>query len=71
MEFAIAGWVDWYNNRRLLSSLGYLTPVDYEAAHRRRPEALMHAATMRAFRSGRLTSAAVVSRQLDDPEQAG
>jgi len=33
VEFATAGWVDWYNNRRLHSSLGYLTPAEYEAAH--------------------------------------
>jgi putative transposase len=33
VEFATAGWVDWYNQRRLHSSLDYLTPVEYEAAH--------------------------------------
>lgn len=33
VEFAIAGWIDWYNNRRLHSSLGYLTPDEYETAH--------------------------------------
>jgi putative transposase len=33
VEYATAGWVDWYNNRRLHSSLGYVSPVEYEAAH--------------------------------------
>jgi transposase InsO family protein len=33
VEFAAAGWVDWYNQRRLHSSLGYLSPVEYEQAH--------------------------------------
>ena len=27
VEFATAGWVDWYNNRRLHGSLGMLTPI--------------------------------------------
>ncbi len=26
IEYATAGWVDWYNQRRLHSSLGYLSP---------------------------------------------
>ncbi len=33
VEYATAGWADWYNNRRLHSSLGYLTPIEYEQAH--------------------------------------
>ena len=33
VEFATAGWVDWYNNRRLHSSLGMMAPVEYEQAH--------------------------------------
>jgi putative transposase len=33
VEYATAGWVDWYNNRRLHSSLGYATPAEYETAH--------------------------------------
>ena len=33
VEYATAGWVDWYNNRRLHSSLGYTTPSEYESAH--------------------------------------
>ena len=33
VEFATSGWVDWYNNRRLHSSLDYLTPEEFEQAH--------------------------------------
>ena len=33
VEYATAGWVDWYNNRRLHSSLGMTPPVEYEQAH--------------------------------------
>ena len=33
VEFATAGWVDWYNNRRLHSAFGMMTPVEYEQAH--------------------------------------
>ncbi len=33
VEYATAGWVDWYNNRRLHSTLGNVPPVEYEQAH--------------------------------------
>ena len=33
VEFATAGWVDWYNTRRLHSSLGYVSPAEFEQAH--------------------------------------
>ena len=33
VEWATAGWVGWYNDKRLHSSLGYLTPNEHEAAH--------------------------------------
>jgi transposase InsO family protein len=33
VEWATAGWVDWYNNRRLHSSLDYQTPEEFEQAH--------------------------------------
>lgn len=32
VEWVTAGWVDWYNSKRH-SSLGYLTPNEYETAH--------------------------------------
>ena len=32
VEFAAAGWVDWYNTRRLRSSLGYVSPAEFEQA---------------------------------------
>lgn len=31
VEYATAGWVEWYNNRRLHGSLGMLPPTEYEA----------------------------------------
>jgi transposase InsO family protein len=33
IEYATAGWVDWYNHRRLHGSLGMITPVEFEHAH--------------------------------------
>jgi transposase InsO family protein len=33
VEYATAGWVDWYNNRRLHGTLGMMTPAEYETAH--------------------------------------
>jgi putative transposase len=33
VELATSSWVDWYNSRRLHSSLGYRTPIEYENAY--------------------------------------
>jgi putative transposase len=33
VEFATLDWVDWFNNRRLLESIGYLPPAEYEARY--------------------------------------
>ncbi|WP_087625507.1 IS3 family transposase [Aeromicrobium sp. PE09-221] len=33
VEYATAGWVDWYNTRRLHGSLGMMTPTEFEQAH--------------------------------------
>jgi transposase InsO family protein len=33
VEYATMAWVDWWNNRRLHTTLGMLTPNEYEQAH--------------------------------------
>ncbi len=33
VEYATAGWVDWWNNRRLHGTLGMITPNEAEQAH--------------------------------------
>ena len=33
VEFATLEWVDWFNNRRLLTSIGDIPPAEYEAAY--------------------------------------
>ncbi|MFE6849153.1 integrase core domain-containing protein, partial [Streptomyces sp. NPDC057686] len=33
VEYATAAWVDWYNNRRLHSTLGMISPTEFETAH--------------------------------------
>lgn len=38
VEYATAGWVDWYNNRRPHNSLGMMTPVEFEQAHYATPK---------------------------------
>jgi len=38
VECAVLEWVWWFNQPRLLESLGYLPPVEYEAAFHKRTE---------------------------------
>jgi transposase InsO family protein len=33
VEFATLEWVDWFNNRRLLESIGHIPPAEYEEAY--------------------------------------
>ncbi len=33
IEYATAGWVDWYNHRRLHGTLGMVPPDEFEQAH--------------------------------------
>ena len=35
VEYATLEWVDWFNNRRLLSSIGYRSPAEAEADYQR------------------------------------
>ena len=35
VEFATMAWVDWWNNRRLHSSIGNIPPAEAEADHYR------------------------------------
>ncbi|WP_168202703.1 integrase core domain-containing protein [Georgenia wutianyii] len=37
VEFATAGWVEWYNDARLHSGFGDLTPTEYEQAQSAAP----------------------------------
>lgn len=32
VEYAVLEWVDWFNNRRLLEPLDYVSPIEYEQA---------------------------------------
>ncbi len=34
LEFATLGWVYWFNHRRLLEPIGWITPVEFEEAYR-------------------------------------
>lgn len=38
VELATLEWVDWFNKRRLLESIGYITPVEFEEAYYRSQE---------------------------------
>ena len=33
VEWETLGWVDWYNNRRLLGLIGNIPPAEAEAAY--------------------------------------
>ncbi len=40
VEYATMGWVDWFNQRRLHSTLGYLTPDEFEEVYYSQESAL-------------------------------
>ena len=44
VEFATLEWVDWFNNRRLLESIGDVPPAEFEAAYYAQVEGLAGAA---------------------------
>lgn len=47
VEFATLGWVDWFNNRRLLEPIGNIPPVEYEQAYYRSQEVPARVAGLR------------------------
>jgi putative transposase len=40
VEIETLGWVDWFNNRRLLEPIGYLPPAEFEELHYETQESL-------------------------------
>ena len=38
LEYATLEWVDWFNHRRLLEPIGYVPPVELEAAFQRQED---------------------------------
>ena len=44
VEYATLEWVDWFNHRRLLKSIGYVPPAEYEREYHRLNEAQAMAA---------------------------
>ena len=44
VEYATLEWVDWFNNRRLLESIGHVPPAEYEQAYHRLNESQAMAA---------------------------
>jgi transposase InsO family protein len=44
VEFATLDWVDWFNNRRLLESIGNIPPAEAEAAYHAQLEVMPMAA---------------------------
>jgi len=44
VEYATLEWVDWFNQRRLLEPIGYVSPAEYELAYYRQQEESAEAA---------------------------
>ena len=44
VDFATLGWVDWFNNRRILEPIGNRPPAEAEAAYHRQTEHTARAA---------------------------
>lgn len=44
VEYATLEWVDWFNNRRLLESIGHVPPAEFEAEYYRQQSGLAIAA---------------------------
>lgn len=38
VEYATLDWIEWFNNRRLLSSIGWIPPAEHEESYYRERE---------------------------------
>lgn len=56
VEFAIAGCVVWFNNRRLYGSLGMLSPVEFEMLRYEAPNPIARSRKAAAKNPDRFTS---------------
>ena len=44
VEFATLEWVDWFNNRRILGPIGYVSPAEFEEEYYRRQQSSVNVA---------------------------
>jgi putative transposase len=44
VEYATLDWVDWFNNKRLLETIGYLPPAEYEKMYNDKTEMMAETA---------------------------
>jgi hypothetical protein len=56
LEFATLEWVDWFNNRRLLSVIGYMPPAEYEQAQHPGHDEDCHSSPVLALARTQLTA---------------
>jgi hypothetical protein len=67
VEYAAMDWVNWYNTRRLHSSIGFATPLEHEAASPSRRDRLWPKTLARTHQGDRPARAPIVSMRMPQP----